>query len=714
MGREDRGAGGGGPDQVPFLVNLSTFIARGRKALRMSPRQLSARLLDGALRQTLRPWASIYPHALRDARILGGSGAKSFDDLWEHQAAQSFFVETRDRQRTSAAFRARYPDEVSRVVAIADAALRHEFDFLGSGMKALGSPLPWLDDFKTGRHYGLQYCKDIQCMELEKPTDVKVPWELSRCQHFTFLGQAYWLTDDERYAEEYRTEIEDWLAANPFAYSVNWACAMDVALRAINWIWGFHFFAGSRACAAPEFRRRLLRGLFMHGEFIVRHLEKADVNGNHYLSDAAGLVFLGLFFQHTADGRRWLELGKAIVFDEMLEQVSDDGVDFEQSTAYHRLVLELFLTSYLLIEKHGQAIPAAQLARLEKMFDFVAAYTKPNGLAPLIGDADDGRVQKLGAQPINDHRYMLSTGAVRFGRADLKAAAGRLWEESFWLLGPDAADVFDRLPESVERPSSVGFPSGGFFILRSPSSHVVIDCGEVGMRGRGGHGHNDITSFELFLNGMNAVTDCGAYLYSASREWRNKFRSTAFHNVAQIDDEELNRFIGEDALWQLKYDAHPTTVTWQSDGSGGYFRGGHDGYSRLTPPVASTRELYVDPERPRVALRDRVQGAGSHRVTWRFHFDPAVTAEMVDLDCRLRSGSREAWVLADVDDRRERRLEQGWVSPSYGVRQEAFVLVITDERVPSALSCVFAESQLSVTERRETLKQLDAYRTRVY
>ena len=38
-----------------------------------------------------------------------------------------------------------------------------------------------------------------------------------------------------------------------------------------------------------------------------------------------------------------------IVFEEMSLQVSSDGVDFEQSTAYHRLVLEAFMTSFLLL-----------------------------------------------------------------------------------------------------------------------------------------------------------------------------------------------------------------------------------------------------------------------------------------------------------------------------------------------------------------------------
>src|SRR6266566_3397428 len=108
------------------------------------------------------------------------------------------------------------------------------------------------------------------------------------------------------------------------------------------------------------------------------------------------------------------------------------------------------------------------------------------------------------------------------------------------------------------------------------------------------HGDNDILSFELFMNGCNFVTDCGAYLYTASREWRNLFRSTAFHNGVQVDDEEVNRFIGPDALWQLRYDAVPAGATLTRDKDSDAFRGGHRGYQRLMPPVSHMREVVVD------------------------------------------------------------------------------------------------------------------------
>ena len=262
-------------------MTLSTFLARGRQALRMPPRQLLKRLAEEAEQQTRRPWARVYPHVLTDRAIFGESGTNDYDALWERLAATPFFLHAGDHDRYAGAFRARFAAEVGNVTATADAALRHEFDLLGSGRKALGPALPWLDDFKTGRHYPPQYCRDIEYMELDRPTDVKVPWELSRCQHFTFLGQAYWLTGDERYAAEYRAEIEHWLAVNPFAYSVNWACPMDVALRAINWIWGFHFMSASTACRDTTFRRSLIRSLFMHGEFVARHLERGDRSEEH-------------------------------------------------------------------------------------------------------------------------------------------------------------------------------------------------------------------------------------------------------------------------------------------------------------------------------------------------------------------------------------------------------------------------------------------------
>jgi uncharacterized heparinase superfamily protein len=686
---------------------IASVGSRLRRALRRSPGYLAWRAIDSAKRRVRRPWSYVYPRLLTDRAFLAALGARDVDQLWGDLAEQPFFVSTSERSRVVERFVAEYPDGRVAIERAGSAIMRHEFDLLGSGPQQLGTPLPWHTDFKTGRQWPPAYCGDIEYHELDRPTDVKVPWELSRCQHFTRLGQAYWLTGDERYASEFVAETTDWIAANPLACGVNWACAMDVALRAVSWIWGFHFFAASEACRDPSFRSRFLRALFLHGQFVVRHLEQADVNGNHYVCDGVGLVFLGCFYRRARCARRWRRVGRAIVEQEIFQQTTPDGVDFEQATAYHRLVLEAFLTSYELLRRHGERPPDACWNRLERMCEFVQAYTKPDGRAPLIGDADDGRIQILGTQPITDHRYLLSTAAVLFDRGDFRSSAGRCWEETFWLLGPDAADGFRALAPRTP-PGSTPFADGGFYVLRAPQTHLIVDCGDVGMRGRGGHGHSDILSFELFLNGFNVVTDCGAYLYTASREWRNRFRGTAFHNTLQVDGEELNRYLAPDALWQLHYDAKPIDPAFHTSGRVDCFRGGHSGYARLVSPVSHTRALFVDKELPRVLVWDRVGGSGTHALVWRFHLDPAVTPLARGTDVRLSGGGRTVWLLPDDTAATfSLSVEPGWVSPSYGVKVPTAVVVWrATAAVPIEASYLFAETQLTPGDRSAVSRDL--------
>jgi uncharacterized heparinase superfamily protein len=228
------------------------------------------------------------------------------------------------------------------------------------------------------------------------------------------------------------------------------------------------------------------------------------------------------------------------------------------------------------------------------------------------------------------------------------------------------------------------------------------------MRGRGGHGHNDMLSFELFLNGFNVITDCGAYLYTASREWRNRFRSTAFHNTLQVDDEELNRFLGPDALWQLHDDARPTDAVFRSAAQADCFRGSHSGYTRLTSPVSHTRTFCVDQALPRVLVCDRVGGTGDHRLVWRFHLDPAVMPVRHGCDVHLSRDGRDVWLLpSGAAAAWPVSFEEGWVSPSYGVKVSTTIVVWRAAvRLPLAASFVFADTRLSDPERASVSERL--------
>src|SRR5215831_8994465 len=170
-----------------------------------------------------------------------------------------------------AAVREHFPEAEPKTVAAADQIKHRTFDLLGSGPKDL-TMLPWNVDFKSGYSWNAEtHCREIRYGN-QPGVDVKVPWELSRFQHGIVLGQAYWLTSNDEYAEEFKLQFLDWIARNPCRYGVNWACTMDVGIRAVNWIWAFYFFRGSRVVDS-QFIEAFLKNLYLHASFIRSNLE---------------------------------------------------------------------------------------------------------------------------------------------------------------------------------------------------------------------------------------------------------------------------------------------------------------------------------------------------------------------------------------------------------------------------------------------------------
>ena len=75
--------------------------------------------------------------------------------------------------------------------------------------------------------------------------DKKITWELNRHQHFVKLGQAYWLTGDEKYAATFVDHLKSWMDQNPPKLGINWASSLEVAFRSISWLWALAFFKDS-------------------------------------------------------------------------------------------------------------------------------------------------------------------------------------------------------------------------------------------------------------------------------------------------------------------------------------------------------------------------------------------------------------------------------------------------------------------------------------
>jgi uncharacterized heparinase superfamily protein len=555
-----------------------------------------------------------------------------------------------EASRLVSAIRIHCPASIRTTVNAADTCCRHVFDLLGSGPVSMGPTIDWHCDFTSGHRYDPSgHSVDLRPAAYPGGPDIKVPWELSRCQHLVWLGQAYWFTNEETYAREFVAQVTDWIAANPPRFGVNWASTMDVAIRAVNWLWAYHFLRPSPALT-DAFLVSFHKSLLAHGRHIIANLERwGPLTTNHYLADLAGLAYLGLLCPHFREAPTWRDFGLRELWREMGRQVYPDGVDFEASIAYHRLAVELFLSPIVLCQLQGVPVPDEVMRRLEKMLEFVMHYTRPDGTVPLIGDSDNGRLARLRAwdEPERewvDHRYLLAIAAVLFRRVDFGLAAGAHWHEAFWMWGERALrfkEELDRASWPPPRPRSRAFADGGLYFMRDADAYVAVDAGPSGQIGHGGHAHNDTLSFEFHALGQSWVVDPGSYVYTADYGARHRYRSSSYHNIVVIDDQEINR-IDERLLFRLSNDARPAVHAWDISEERDVLVAGHDGYRRLTPPASCRRAWWLDKQERGLLVCDEVEAEGLHRFAAHLHLMPSAVA----LDGHL------AWVAPPAGEAR--------------------------------------------------------------
>jgi len=553
------------------------------------------------------------------------------------------------------------------IVEEADKVCSHVFNLLGSGdvnldefVEKLGGReacgyLPWHFDFKTGYRWSpRKFYKEIKIPYGK--ADIKVPWELSRFQHAGVLGQAYWLTGDEKYAREFVRQVDDWIERNPPKFGVNWACTMDVAIRITNWIWGYYFFKDCEALTS-EFMLKFLKSLLAHGRYITSNLEnKGQVTTNHYLSDLVGLIYLGIAFPEFKEAKRWQEFGIQELIREMEKQVYDDGMDFEASTCYHRLALELFFYPALLCKLNGIELPNRFIEKLKKMFDFVLYVLKPNGRMPQIGDNDNGRLHVLGKRDILDMTYLLTFATLFFDDPKYKIEEFGFAPEAIWLFGPGAyARWEEMLGKSVEELESKAFPDGGIYVMRHKKDYMVISCGANGQNGNGGHAHNDKLSFELCVDGEDIIVDPGTYIYTADPEWRNKFRSTSYHNTVMVEREESTIAYAR-RLFTLKPGKSCRCLDFNEDKDVIWFQG-ECSISASKTHLIHRRYVLFNKRTQHIIIDDNLLGR-SQTAKLVITLAPAVKPE----DLVIESSASF-------------RVQEGWYSPGYGIRKRTEKLI---------------------------------------
>ncbi len=533
--------------------------------------------------------------------------------------------------------------EKTIIIESAEQALRHEFDLLGSGI-VKSDPIDWQTDLKSGKRWKKQYYLKIDHLN---GADIKMPWELSRCQHLLWLGEAYLLTNDERFAQEVIDEINWWIDDNPLMYTVNWTCAMDVAFRAVNWLFSLNMISGYEGFD-DTFANKIMRSLWQHGFYIRNNLEKVipDSN-NHYTSDLVGLLYIGELYRWSHKGNRWRHLAQKELISEIRSQVLPLGVHYEKSVSYHRMMTEMLSYPAYLLLRCGESFPKDVLERLQGMYDYVSNYVKPNGFAPLIADNDDGRFVPFLKRDFRYHEYLNDPQSI---------------ENRFVAAGMQPLFC-------TKQKGTKCYSDAGVAIIREGNNYLFINNGGYSKRPKetdsviGTHTHNDLLSFELALNGKDIIVDPGTYLYTSSKKDRDDFRATAKHNTVAVDGEEQNAFA---STFSLKRNVKVGVLKPVDDGIDGEYR-------TIKGQMKHHRRFEL--MKNAVVIRDQLEKKGSnHDAKFYFHFAQGIVPTIEDNKVTINDSNVN--ILFNLEPNYLKIIDDT-LSPSFGILEKSKTLVVS-------------------------------------
>lgn len=266
-------------------------------------------------------------------------------------------------------------------------------------------------------------------------------------------------------------------------------------------------------------------------------------------------------------------------------------------------------------------IPEEIIKRIYNAGCYIESITKPNGEIPQIGDNDSGRIIKLMeagnfitkneaktkyrnlSNYEQDEELYWDTNSLNY--QPLLAYWSGMFDDGHFheyntkypleasfiatiinnkkiKIEPDGGSVrynqnsgincreFEYQSQTEFRPDKednetlltdngcfLSFEECGVFLYKSSRVYLIISARTDKSKVISGHLHNDVSSFELAIDGKCLILDPGTYVYTSHIQLRNKYRSTFMHNVINIDSIEQNSF-GNDlhSLFFMRNDCH--------------------------------------------------------------------------------------------------------------------------------------------------------------
>ncbi len=371
------------------------------------------------------------------------------------------------------------------------------------------------------------------------------------------------------------------------------------SLRIVNWIkW---FLSGNTP--EPSWQKSLWQQAAILEQDLEYHLL-----GNHLFANAKALVFAGSYFIGD-DATRWLNKGLSIVDKELVEQILDDGGNFELSPMYHNTILAdvLDLINLATANQHPQLRLRVNAWKnlAKRMLSWMDSMTHANGDISFFNDSAIGIAPS--AAKLNDYAEKLGFTAARCTTKN-----------------PTQAITY--------------LKNSGYIKLAVHQQTAFLDVAKVGPDYIPGHAHADTLSFEWSYGKQRVFVNSGTSVYGLGDE-RLRQRKTEAHNTVVVDGQDSSEVWSGFRVARRAYPSEPVISSSEESVS---IECSHNGYLRLPGQVIHTRKWLMQTDN--FSVFDRLSGTFSTAKAV-YHLHPDVAVKQTDTGITLVLANDEQFEL---------------------------------------------------------------------
>lgn len=454
------------------------------------------------------------------------------------------------------------------------------------------------------------------------------------------LTNAYDTSRDDKYVRAFVELTSDWIRKHPLE---DWRRTHPVYERWKGFAW-LDLQTGIRAdnmCRAfvkmvhsdaftPEFLGVFLASIYDH-QIKTETVPRGTVH-NKAIFEMRGFVNVAHSFPEFRASRRWMETGLRLSRENLLAQVTEDGVQKEWSGGYHIAVTKDAADIMERAQSAGLDVPDDYRQRVRRMFDYIFAIGTPELGFPMFGDC------ARDIDPAADRsRWQLYSVLIRGTK----------------LFGEPRYAARARLDRGkLPTQTSYAFRDAGMYVMRSEwgpgQTYFALHCSPKGISG---HDQEDNGTFEMYAGGRWLLTDSGYYTYGGDPEARKWHRQTSAHQTLTLDGKNT-QISGRCLLWHDLPRLNVLVVE-------------NDSYPNL---VHRRSVWFVD--RTFFVILDEAVGDATGSLDLHFHFAVGdVEVDTAKLRAMTRFEDVNLLVQAAEGSNMSLHEEPGWFAWAYGKRK---------------------------------------------